>query len=244
MHSQRQIRLLRFHLLAKARLAQRALDYSIKGYSLRHADFSRCVHSADHEGEEHHYRIKELGRELISGGVAQSSDAHFVFAALSICNALHAAQSAAAGIAQDTIRLLVSTGIQPCAALESAGRHVNAAMRIAVIALFAEDVSHAHAVLRHKPWLQLRELNSVASHPHIDRWAGAQGDFERSVIRNLGEVARQVHELADAILYWLDSDSYAAHLGSGTRPQRDTPTLTYASSRAAFLPKVPQRFSC
>src|SRR6516165_7832647 len=132
MHSQ----LLRFHLLAKARLAQRALDYSIKGYSLRYSEFSRSVHSVDLECEGHHHQVKELCRGLMSGGIPKPSDVHLALAALSIGNALHVAHSAAIGIAQDTIRLLESTGIQPCSALEEAGRQVNAAMRIAIIALF------------------------------------------------------------------------------------------------------------
>jgi hypothetical protein len=231
MNSQRQVRLLRFHLLANAKMTQRALDYSIKGYSLRSLEFARHIASADHDGEQHSYHIKELCRELMSGGSASASDAHFAFAALSIGNALHGAQSAAVGIAQDTVRLLESTGIQPCAALDAAGRHVNAAMRIAVIALFASNVSHAHAVLRQKPWVQLRQLNSVAMHPHIDRWSGAQGDFERSVIRNLGEVAKQTHEMADAILFWLDADCYTAARLRGSSPAVGQPVCF--SSRAA-----------
>jgi hypothetical protein len=248
MHSQGQVKLLRHHLLAKARLAQRALDYSIKGYSLRSSDFSRSAHLGDHEGEEQHHRVKELCRELMSRGIAHSSDAHFVFAALGISSALHAAQSAAVGIAQDTSRLLESTGIQACGALEAAGRHVNAAMRVAVIALFARDVSHAHAVLRYKPWLQLRELSSVALHPHIGRWAGGQGDFERSIIRNLTEVAKQTHEIADAILFWLDGDSYKAACASGGSPsareETEAAALTYISTGRAPIRRMPQGVSC
>ena len=101
MHSYRQAKLLRFHLLSKARSAQRALDYSIQGYTLRHAEFSREVYSLDLEGEEHHHWVKELCRELMSGGIATPSEAHFALAALSISNALHVAHSAAIGIAQD-----------------------------------------------------------------------------------------------------------------------------------------------
>ena len=247
MNSYRQAKLLRFHLLSKARSAQRALDYSIQGYTLRHAEFSREVYSLDLEGEEHHHRVKELCRELMSGGSATPSEAHFALAALSISNALHVAHSAAIGIAQDTMRLLESPGIQPCAVLEAAGRHVNAAMRTAIIALFAKDVSEAHAALRHKPQLQLRELDSVALHPHIDRWAGAQGDFERSVVRNLREVARQTHEIIDAILFWWDGNSNAAYFGSGSLPVTQQSVATppaYLSSERAPIPKMIQGCSC
>lgn len=247
MNLQRKTELLRVHLLAMAKLTQRALDYSIKSYSLRHPDFPRHVHSADHDIDERYHRVKELCRELMSGGIAKSSDARFTFAALCICNALHAVHASSLGMAQDASRLLESTGIQPCAALEAAGWHVNAAMRITVIALFAKDVSHARAVLRHKPWLQLRELNSVALHPHVDRWAGAQGDFERSVIRNLGIIAKQTHEVADAILFWLDVESQTVASNSNAssygRQQQAARPLSYLS-RGISTPKLSPGYSC
>jgi hypothetical protein len=248
MNSQRQIHRLRVHLLAMAKLTQRALDYSIKSYSLRHPDFPRHVPLGDHDIEEHHHRIKELCRELMSGSIAKSSDARFTFAALCICNALHTMHASSLGIAQDAARLLESTGIQPCSALEAAGGHVNAAIRITVIALFARDVSHAHAVLRHKPWPQLHELNSVALHPHVHRWAGAQGDFERSVIRSLGAIAKQTHEVADAILFWLDGNSYAAAgVGNGSstvRQQQAATPLSCLTLEGPFTSKISRRYSC
>ena len=242
MHSQ----LLRFHLLAKARLAQRALDYSIKGYSLRKSEFSRSVHSVDLKCEGHHHQVKELCRGLMSGGIPKPSDVHLALAALSIGNALHVAHSASNGIAQDTARLLESIGIQPCSALEAAGRQVTAAMRIAIVALFAKDLSVAHGVFRHKPRLQLREMNSVALHPHVHRWTGAQGDFERSVIRNLGEVARQTNEIIDAILFWWDGDSHKpAHVGNGSLAvmQQRATTISPACFSSP-IPKMTQGFSC
>src|SRR5438270_602222 len=79
--------------------------------------------------------------------------------------------------------------------------HLLAMSRLAQRAL---DYSIKGYVLRHQEALRFRELTSSALHPHIDRWAGAQGDFERSVIRSLGQVAKQAHEIAEAILFWLE----------------------------------------
>src|ERR1700749_602442 len=108
MNSQRQIQLLRVQLLAMARLSQRALDYSIKGYSLRHLDFSRNVSVSDREIEGHYLRMKELSRELINGGIASATRAPFPLAAVRIRDAPFSTHSAAAEIAQDTVRLLES----------------------------------------------------------------------------------------------------------------------------------------
>lgn len=253
MNSQRQIQLLRVQLLAMARLSQRALDYSIKGYSLRHLDFSRNVSTADREIEGHYLRMKELSRELINGGMASSTDARFAFAAVSIGNALLSTHSAAAEIAQDTVRLLESAGIQSCPALEAMAQHVNASMRLCIIALFEKDAAHAQTVLTHTgPW-RFRELNSVALHPHVDLWSGTQGGFERSVIRSLGEVDKRLHEMADAILFWLEGDSCAATSAGDRHISHGLPAARQQKSVAApsFMPsertpdlKIAHRFSC
>jgi hypothetical protein len=252
MNSQQHIHTLRAQLLAMSRLSQRALDYAIKGYALRNLDFARHVPATNGELEEQHRRIKDLSRELMSGGISKPSDSRFAFAAASINTALHVTHTAAAAIAQDSMRLLESSGIHGCAALERMGQLVNGSIRLCVVALFEQDAIHAKTVLRRHEAMRLRELTSIALHPHIDRWAGAQGDFERSVIRSLGEVAKQAHEIADAILFWLEGKSCVAvstsgkHLSLEVPPalqQRDAAPLSYMQSKNTAGPKITS-FSC
>jgi Na+/phosphate symporter len=247
MNSQQHIHNLRVQLLAMSRVSQRALDYAIKGYELRNLDFARQVPAVNSELEGHHRQIKDLSRELMSGSSSNPSDSRFAFAAASINTALHVTYTAAAEIAQDSLRLLESSGIHGCAALERMGQLVNGSMRLCVVALFQQDAAHAKSVLRRQEAARLRELTSIGLHPHIGRWAGAQGDFERSVIRSLGEVAKQAHEMADAILFWLEGKSCVAVARSGrhlspdlprARRQEDAATLSY------MHPKVTQRLSC
>jgi Na+/phosphate symporter len=246
MNSQQHIRNLRVQLLAMSRVSQRALDYAIKGYELRNLDFARQVPAVNSELEGRHRQIKDLSRELMSGSSSNPSDSRFAFAAASINTALHVTYTAAAEIAQDSLRLLESSGIHGCAALERMGQLVNGSMRLCVVALFQQDAAHAKTVLRRQEAARLRELTSIGLHPHIGRWAGAQGDFERSVIRSLGEVAKQAHEMADAILFWLEGKSCVAvarsdrHLSLDLPPalQEDAATLSY------MHPKVTQRLSC
>jgi hypothetical protein len=252
MNSQQHIHTLRVQLLAMSRLSQRALDYAVKGYGLRNLDFARHVAAANSELEEHHRRIKDLSRELMNGS-SKPSDSRFALAAASINTALHVTYTAAAEIAQDTLRLLESSGIHGCAALESMGQLVNGSMRLCIVALFDKNAAHAKTVLRLQEAVRLRELTSIALHPHIDRWAGAQGDFERSVIRSLGEVAKQAHEMADAILFWLEGKSCVAVPANGqhlsldvpqTLQQNDAATLSYMQSKSIPGPKITQNFSC
>jgi Na+/phosphate symporter len=253
MNTQQHIHALRVQLLAMSRLSQRALDYAIKGYALRNLDFARHVPAANGELEQHHRRIKDLSRELMNGGISNPSDSRFALAAAGINTALHVTYTAAVEIAQDSLRLLESSGIHGCAALERMGQLVNGSMRLCIVALFEKDVAHAKTVLRRQEAVRLRELTSIGLHPHIDRWAGAQGDFERSVIRSLGEVAKQAHEIADAILFWLEGKSCIAVSTSGKHLSLDlspalqhngAATVSYMQSKCTPGPKVTQRLSC
>jgi Na+/phosphate symporter len=251
MNSQQYTHSLRVHLLAMARLSQRALDYSIKGYELRSLEFSRQVNEADFELEGHYRRIKQLSRELTNAGVAKPSDSRFALAAASISTALHLTYTAAAAIAQDSMRLLESSGIHECAALDRMVQLVNGSIRLCIISLFQKDAAHARTVLRHQDSLRFRELTSSVLHPHIDRWAGAQGDFERSVIRSLGEVAKQAHEIADAILFWLEGKPGAAVEGrhislelSAVQQQEDAAALRLIPSKSVQAFKLPQCSPC
>lgn len=253
MNPQQHMQTLRVRLLAMARLSQRALDDSIKGYAMRNIDFSRHVRAADSEFEGHHRRIKELCRELTNAGIHAPSDSRFPFVAANIETALHVTYTAAAQIAQDSIRMLEGSGIHGCAALQMMGRVVNGSMRLCVVALFEENAGHANAALRRQDCLPLRELTSISSHPHIDRWAGAQGDFERSVIRSLTEAAKQAHEIADTILFWLEGKScvaasaYDKHLPlefPAKREHGEVATLSYLQSIRTSVPKSRQSFSC
>lgn len=253
MNPQLHMQTLRVRLLAMARLSQRALDDSIKGYAMRNIDFSRNVRAADGALEGHHRRIKELCRELTSARIDTPSDSRFTFAAANIETALHVTYTAAAQIAQDSIRLLEGSGIHGCAALEMMGRVVNGSMRLCVVALFEENAGHAKAALRRQECLPLRELTSISSHPHIDRWAGAQGDFERSVIRSLTEVAKQAHEMADTILFWLEGKSCVAasvsdkHLPlefPSSRAHGEAMALSYLQPQTTPAAKIRPTFSC
>ena len=253
MISQQHIHTLRVQLLAMSRASQRALDSAIKGYELRSLDFARYVPAAAGELEEHHRQIKNLSRELLNGDVSGPSDSRFAFAAASISTALHVIYTAAAQIARDSVRLLEGSGIHGCAPLESMGQLVNGSVRLCIVALFEQDAVHAKRVLRRQEALRLRELTSIALHPHIDRWADGQDDFERSVIRSLGEVAKQAHEIADAIVFWLEGASCIAvattgkHLSIGVPPalqQPNTITLPYMQSKRVPDAKVTPSLSC
>jgi hypothetical protein len=240
------IQILRVQLLAMARLSQRAFDDAVKGYELRNLDFARHVDKADKEFQEHHRRIKELRGDL---DTANASDFRFMAATLSIATALHLTHSAAKEIAQSTIRLLESSGIEKCSPLEKLAQGMNASMRLCVIALFNKNKRYARTALRiQEQSVQLYELGVSDSSS-----VGQQKDFEHAVIRGLGAVAEQIYDIAHALLYWLEGKhisapklvhgyGYSSHQVLSAHSGGDT-TL-YIQSRRDLGAKASQNFSC
>jgi hypothetical protein len=253
MNSQPHIHALRLQLLAMSRLAQRALDYSVKGYELRNLDFARQVGTANNELEELHRRIKNLSREAVNGGIANASDFRFAFAALNVAAALHVTYSTAVEIAQSTMHLLEGGGIEKCAALEKIGQTVNASMRLCIIALFERDACHARTVLRNQQEEAVRLLEfGAGTDSHSDGRVGLQEDFECTVTRGLAEVAKQAHEIVDALLFWLEGNntSWSVSLIDVRHRSREVPRAqredasSYIQSRRYIGPKASQSFSC
>jgi phosphate uptake regulator len=249
MNTQQNIQILRGQLLAMARLSQRALDESVKGYELRNLDFARHVDKAENDLQEHYRRIKDLRRQIMNCGDTNASDSRFTSAASSIATAFHVTYSAAKEIAQSTIHRLESSGIENCAPLEQLAQGVNRSMRLCVIALFNEDARLARTALRSQEHsVQLYELG-VSDFSSV----GPQNDFERTVIRELGAIAEQIQEIADALLSWLEGKHMSASefirdFGSSSRQvpsaHAGSDTTLYMQSRQNLRPKASQSLLC
>ncbi|HMH15600.1 MAG TPA: PhoU domain-containing protein [Edaphobacter sp.] len=203
---------LRIHLLTMCNLSQRALDYSIKGYEMGHPGICAHACSAEYELAEHHFQIKYLCRKLMTASVATPSDLRFVLATLRIDHALHAIFRAATRIAQDSIHFLEGMPAVKCPALNRLGEFVNCSMRLCIVALFKKDFVHAETVLQSQGvWRRCEmvfdDVRDGASHR-----MEAQDVYALAIARSLGIAAKQVHEMADAILFWLKGSDDALAL--------------------------------
>ena len=203
------IRELRIQLFRMLRQAQRALDYSIIGYRLSHSDFSRQVHDHELELELQHRKIKFLCRQLVGEDNLSSSDFRFTLVALRLSRSLNTTYKLTTQIAQDTILYLEANGAAPCQTLNYLGDRVNALVRLCVVALFNQDTAHARAVLQSEGAWNRFELDVDSMHEPLHRNREARDIFEMAVVRNLGLIARQAHEMADAILFWLQQSEDA-----------------------------------
>ena len=212
MDVQKHIHVLQIHLLAMCRLSQRALDYSIKGYELGNPDICGHVCDAEHELGEHHLQIKRLCRKLMTAAVTTPSDLRFVLATLRLDHALHTIFRAATQIAQDTKLFLKSSPIAKCPALNHLGEFVNCSMRLCVVALFKKDAKHAETVLQSQGVWRRCEMVFDDVRDGVNHRMEARDIYALAIARSLGIIAKQAHEMADAILFWLKGSDDALAL--------------------------------
>jgi hypothetical protein len=208
---QEHIQVLRLHLLGMSRLSQRALDYSIKGYELSNPDFCNHVGGADCEIKKLYRQTKYLCLKLAIKGVKSPSEFRFVLAALRVNRALYKTYSAATHIAKTTLLSLAGNSTATCPMLNQFGELTNCLMRLCVVSLFEKELSHAEWVVQSQGvW---RRCEAIFNHlPHgADQRIGAAEIHALTITKTLGTVAKQAHEIAEAILYWLKgSDSALA----------------------------------
>jgi hypothetical protein len=198
MNLQEQRTALRTQLLDLSRLSQRALDYSVKGYELKNSDFSRQPGSVSRETKERYTQIRILCRQLIGMSVAAPCDFRFSLAALRLNSAFYKTYKAATRIAQASTLVLGSSTVSRRAALDEFGKLVNRLVRLSTVALFLNDSGPAEEVLHNQAIWRRSELLLDRSHSDVECDCDTL-----AIMQNLSVVAKQAHEMADAILFWL-----------------------------------------
>ena len=197
MNLQQERTALRTQLLDMSRLSQRALDYSIKGYKLNCSEFSSHTASVGCQLEERYCQIKILSRQLIGTRVAAApSDFRFSLAALRLNSAFYKTYRAADRISRITALPRENTTAEKCAALDEFGELINRLVRLCTVALFLNDAALAEAVLQSQAVWRRSELI-------FDHSPSVADDHTLAITQNLSVIAKQAHEMADAILFWL-----------------------------------------
>lgn len=215
MHSQQHTQVLRTHLLDMSKLSQRAVDYAIKGYKLGSPEFCRYSRHGDRQLSELRRKIIDLCRqilmeelyfdpEMLIDELDVDSKSRFPLSALRICRALYGTCLAAAEIAHNTMLLLEDARPHAHDALEKVCHLVNRLMSLCIVALFKQEIRHAEAVLESR---EAEQLFQQAFHHYRDitnRRTAPPPDLEVAITRSLGQIARQSHEFAEAIIFWLE----------------------------------------
>ena len=137
----------RSHLLRTTRLAQRAVDYSIKAYELGSYELCHIVRNTDEELRKLQLNIGDRGRLLRADGRPVDTESTAASCALRVYSGLQVTYFAAAEIAHNTLLLLESgRKTQPTSRMATAN-FVNRLVRLYTVALFDEEIQHARMIL-------------------------------------------------------------------------------------------------
>jgi phosphate uptake regulator len=204
MNIQAQHESLRSQLFSMARLSQRAVDYSLKGYGLGRPEFCREVQSAEQELHNLRSSITDRGRAFLASGMQISADSRFACCALRICNALHNTYAAAASIALETMFSLEGGWRAESSKIVEMGQFVNSLVRLCTVALFNEDLRYARTVLQNDRGGRWFNLSLRQTQSDLAQQSGAHAKIELAIVENLGQIAEHSNEIANAITIWLE----------------------------------------
>jgi phosphate uptake regulator len=217
MNSHQSVQILRLHVLDMARMCQRVVDYALKAYSLGSSECCTLVRSNKPEIDLLHLQIEESIRDILLMEVSDTLDLRFVLSADRICNALEEIHALADDIATTSTHLLESSRRVGCKELVSMGDVVNRLMRLCVVALFKEHIDHAETVLRSEGVECEFETRFFENFNTLDRSDITEAVYEIAVADSLSRMARELREVANAIMFWL-SDSEHDWVPCNTEP--------------------------
>ena len=140
--------------------------------------------------------------------ISDTLDLRFVLSADRICSALEEVQVHADDIATKSMRLLESSRRMGCKELVSMGDIVNRLMRLCVVALFEENIDYADTVLRSEGVEGEFETRFFESLDALDRSDIADAVHEIGIADSLSRMARELHEVANAIMFWLNDSEH------------------------------------
>jgi hypothetical protein len=196
---------LRLHLLEMCRVSQRCVDYSIKALQLGRLDFSVSMLNGTHEIEHLHRDAAEIAQDLLRIGLWAESSPRFVLASIRICDALQAIHKSAMEIAEAyLLRHEENDSTVDCVDLATIGDTANRLMRLCTVALYEEEVGHAEAALRMDTGRRLVATTLYVWYRRVGLRSRSQVDFVQSTADHLDDLIWQMHEMARAIIYWLE----------------------------------------
>ncbi len=194
----------RSHLLRMTRLAQRAVDYSIKAYELGSSELCHIVRNTEDELRTLQLNIGDRGRLLRDEGRPVDTGSTAACCALRVYSGLQVTYFAASEMAQNTLLQLEGGRKIQSASKTVTANLVNGLVRLYTVALFDEEIQHARTILRvNEGHLGLNPQLDFRKEALIYR-NDVSGRFELAITHCLEQIAGQAREIADTIMQWFD----------------------------------------
>jgi hypothetical protein len=198
----------RFHLLRMTRLAQRAVDYSIKAYELGSYELCHTVRNTEDELRDLQLNIGARGRLLRAEGRRVDTESTAASCALRVYSALQVTYSAATEMAQNTL-LLLKSGRKMQSQLVTTN-FVNRLVRLYTVAVFDEEIQYARMILEADEGHRRFDLQLSLREEELIYRNDANARFELAITHCLAQIAEQAYEIASTMMQWLDGKDCAA----------------------------------
>jgi hypothetical protein len=199
-----QIQILRSHVLRMAMLSHRAVDCSIKAFTLGKPEFGRLACDSQHQWREVQGLISECGRVVVAAGALVDLESQFARSTLQIYSSLRITYAAATEIAHNSMLMREGGQCLQSKELRPMGRFANSLAALYTVALFKMERRHATTILDYGyRWRQFDRSLSLLRGSLVHQ-SGAQARFELAIACSLGQIAHQACEIAEAFTSCLD----------------------------------------
>jgi hypothetical protein len=194
----------RSHLLRMTRLAQRAVDYSIKAYELGSYELCHIVRNTEDELRTLQLNIGDRGRLLRDEGRRVDTESTAASCALRVYSGLQVTYFAAAEMAQNTVLLLENGRKIQSPSKMMTTNFVNGLVRLYTVALFDQEIQHARMILQVDEGSQRLDLQLDLRGEELIYRNDVSGRIELAITHCLAQIAGQAREIADTIVQWFD----------------------------------------
>jgi len=207
----------RTHVLRMTMLSQRAVDYSIKAYSLNSSELCRQVTTIKRDLCKLEICIGDRGRAFLASGAHIDAHSPFACSSLRIYSALRVMFTAATEIAQNIIILSAHTRPTIFPRTVETGNFVNGLVRLCSVALFEQKMSLAKLVLQIEGGRRRLDLELHRARLDLLRRSDTYCRCELAIANCIGQIAEQVYETAEGIIAWIESGDCASYGGTITK---------------------------
>jgi hypothetical protein len=185
------------------RLAQRAVDYSIKAYELGSYELCHIVRNTEDELRTLQLNIGDRGRLLRDEGRPVDTESTAASCALRVYSGLQVTYFAATEMAQNTV-LLVESGRKIQSASKMTTNFVNSLVRLYTVALFDEEIQHAKMILQVNEGHPRLDLQLDLREEELIYQNDGSARFELAITHCLAQIAGQAREIANTITQWFN----------------------------------------
>jgi hypothetical protein len=192
----------RSHLLRMTRLAQRAVDDSIKAYELGSFEFCHTARNTEDELRKLQLKIGDRGRLLRAEGRRVDTESTAASCALRVYSALQVTYVAAAEIAQNTLLLLASGRKTHSLSKRVTMNFVNGLVRLYTVALFDEDPQHARTILEVDEGPRRFDMQLSLREEGLNDRNDVSARSELAITHCLAQIVEQANEIANTIVQW------------------------------------------